>query len=257
MLFTNINISYPSELFLSTAAIICFASFVLGGVVKGTLGVGLPLLAIPLMSVVIPSPRAIGLVAIPVISSNVWQMIESRQLVGGLRRFWPLIITQVFITLLTVRITLSLNAGQMNKLIAVSMILAVVLMAFKPNFRVSPSQEKKISAFVGVLSGILGGVSALTGPVVITYLFALKLSRSEFVGCISIIYLASSLPLYAAMIYYQRMGVQDLGYSVLALVPMAIGLIIGKLIRDKMSEKVFRSVLYSYLIAMSVALILR
>ena len=75
--------------------LICILAFILGGLVKGTLGVGLPLLAVPLMSMVIPSPRAIGMVAVPVVLSNLWQMIDSRRIVQGWLRFWPLIIMQL------------------------------------------------------------------------------------------------------------------------------------------------------------------
>ena len=142
-------------------------------------------------------------------------------------------------------------------MVAGSMLLALVLMVLKPTFEVAPAAEKKASAVVGLLSGLLGGVSSLTGPVIITYLMALKLSREEFIGCISIIYLSSGLPLYLAMLYYGRMDLTDLTYSAMALVPMALGLMLGKMIRNKMSENAFRLILYVYLVVMSIALLVR
>ena len=245
------------EAVVSATVLICFAAFVLGGLVKGTLGVGLPLLAVPLMSMVIPSPRAIGMVAVPVLLSNLWQMIDGQRIVQGWSRFWPLIGMQLISTILTVRFTLSLNEHEMNQMVAASMLLAVFLMVLKPTFEVAPQREKKASALVGLLSGLLGGVSSLTGPVIITYLMALKLSREEFIGCISIIYLSSGLPLYAAMLYYGRMDFVDLSYSTMALVPMALGLYLGKMIRNKMSENRFRLILYTYLVLMSIVLFAR
>ena len=245
------------DIVLSFTVLTCIAAFILGGLVKGTLGVGLPLLAVPLMSMVIPSPRAIGMVAVPVVLSNLWQMIDSRRIVTGWKRFWPLICMQLISTILTVKFTLSLNEHEMNQMVAGSMLLALVLMVSKPKFKVKPEQEKKVSSIVGLLSGLLGGVSSLTGPVIITYLMALKLSREEFIGCISIIYLSSGLPLYGAMLYYGRMDLVDLSYSAIALAPMALGLAMGKMIRKKMSENGFRLILYIYLLFMSVALLLR
>ena len=55
------------------AATIALA-FVVGGVVKGTLGVGLPLVVVPLLSLALPTPTAIGLVAIPV-----WRRTSGRR----------------------------------------------------------------------------------------------------------------------------------------------------------------------------------
>lgn len=244
------------DLALSSNVQICILAFVLGGVVKGTLGVGLPLLAVPLMALIIPSSRAMGLVAVPVILSNIWQMIDTKLVFHGWRRFWPLIGMQFISTIVTVKLTSSLSVQHMNWLVAFSMILAVSLMISKPSFEINALQEKKVSAFIGVISGILGGISSLTGPVVITYLMALKLNREDFIGCISLIYLASGLPLYGAMLYYQRIDALDLGYSTMALIPMAIGLMMGKLIRNMLSESIFRRVLYLYLICVAIALIL-
>jgi len=64
----------------------CFGAIVLGGLVKGTLGVGLPLVVLPLLSLLLPAPRAMGLLVMPVLLSNLWQAIEGKRLNEGLRR---------------------------------------------------------------------------------------------------------------------------------------------------------------------------
>ena len=86
---------------------------------------------------------------------------------------------------------------------------------------------------------------------------SLKLKRDEFVGCISIIYLNAAWPLYLAMYSFDRMEVLDLGYSLLALVPMAIGLITGQRIRHRLSEETFRRVLLAFLVLVAALLVLR
>ena len=55
--------------------------FVAGGVVKGTLGVGLPLLVVPLLTLILPASQAMGLLVMPVLVSNVYQALQ-----GGLWR---------------------------------------------------------------------------------------------------------------------------------------------------------------------------
>ena len=42
-------------------------AFVVGGTVKGLLGVGLPLITAPLLALVIPSPKAIALMVMPIV----------------------------------------------------------------------------------------------------------------------------------------------------------------------------------------------
>lgn len=235
----------------------CGVAFLMGGIVKGTLGVGLPLLAVPLMSLLIPSPQAIALVAVPVLASNAWQAVEGGMLRASLGRFWPLMVAQFFATVATVRLTLALSVRELNMMLAASVIIAVVLMALRPTFHVAAGRERLISALVGLVSGLMGGVSSLTGPVIITYLMALRLNRDQFVGCISIIYLGSAIPLYGAMLFYGRLNSVDLGLSTLALLPMATGLALGKRLRQSLPEATFRRLLFIFLIAVACLLATR
>ena len=61
--------------------------FVTGGVVKGTLGVGLPLVVVPLLSLLLDSSQAMGLLVMPVLVSNALQSVEGGRLIFALKRF--------------------------------------------------------------------------------------------------------------------------------------------------------------------------
>jgi len=249
------------EFLLSTDTVLiiaaCAAAILFGGIVKGTLGVGLPLFAVPLMSLMIGSTQAIALVAVPVLASNIWQAWQEASWKITLKRFWPLMLTQAIMTVFAVHWTLSFTVKQLNMLVAFAVVLAVVSMLFKPSFSISPQKEKWTGALVGTLSGMLGGVSSLMGPILISYMMSLKLKRDEFVGAISVIYLNAAWPLYAAMYAFDRMEVIDIGYSFLALIPMAIGLSTGQKLRHKLSEDAFRKVLLGFLIFVADLLVLR
>ena len=242
-----------------TAPVIAFAvfAFALGGLVKGALGVGLPLVVVPLLSLVLPSPLAIALVAVPILSSNVWQIMDSQAPLSQVRRFSPLLITLVVATVITVPMTLALSARGLNIMLAVAVFTAVILMAFNPTLNISARHEKLASAAVGAVSGVMGGISSLTGPIIITYLLALRLPRETFVGTISVIYLASSTPLYLAMAAVGRFGWAELLLSALAMLPVFAGMAVGKRIRHHLSEVWFRRVLLAFLSIIAVALVLK
>jgi uncharacterized membrane protein YfcA len=235
----------------------CAAAILFGGIVKGTLGVGLPLFAVPLMSLMIGSTQAIALVAVPVLASNIWQAWQEASWKASFQRFWPLMLTQAIMTVIAVHWTLSFSVKQLNMLVAFAVILAVVSMMFKPSFTIPADKERWTGALVGTLSGMLGGVSSLMGPIMISYMLALKMRRDEFVGAVSVIYLNAAWPLYLAMFSFGRMEVIDLGYSVLALVPMAIGLTTGQKLRHRLSEDSFRKILLGFLTFIAVLLVIR
>ena len=68
------------------------AVFLIAGVVKGLVGMGLPTIVIALTTLVLPLTEAIALIALPTIFSNVWQAAVGGNFRGILRRQWPLIV---------------------------------------------------------------------------------------------------------------------------------------------------------------------
>lgn len=232
-------------------------AFALGGVVKGLLGVGLPLVIVPLLALVIPSPKAIALMGIPIVLSNVWQAADGGHVRTALRRFAPLLVTLVVSTAITARLALGLPVASLNVLIASALLLAVGLMAWNPELRIDARGERRWGAVVGTLSGMMGGVSSLMGPLLISYLVALRLPREVFIGSISVIYLVGVLPLIAAMVSLGILGVPEAVLSGLALAPLFAGMALGKRLRRHVSEPTFRRLLLGFLVVVATTLLLR
>jgi uncharacterized membrane protein YfcA len=53
------------------------------------------------------------------------------------------------------------------------------------------------------------------------------------------------------------MGLGEVGFSLAALLPMSLGLYLGRMLGRHISEKAFRQVLFAYLLTMSALLVLR
>jgi uncharacterized membrane protein YfcA len=236
---------------------LCALFYAMGGFVKGTMGVGLPLVVVPTLSLIMPAPQAMGMMVVPVLASNIWQAIEVGNFRESFRRFGGLIVVMIVITLLTVKFSAGLSVANLNLLVGISLLVAVAWMGLKPNVQVPPRFENLTSNVVGALAGLMGGLSSLSGPFVITLLMALKLSREQFIGCISIIYLAGSFPMYGAMVWYERFGWTEVGLSALGLAPMFLGIRIGKALRHRLSEELFRKLLLIYLFVLAIVLTLK
>lgn len=232
-------------------------AFLAGGLVKGTLGIGLPLVALPLLSLGWPPTTAIAMLAVPVLGSNLWQTWDSGLSRAGLLRFWPLMVVLPFATAITVLLTLDLPEATLRRGVAATVLLTVALNAMPLRLNVPPRQERWWSAVVGVLSGAMGGVSSLTGPLIISYLMSLRLPRDVFVGTISAIYLCSAAPLYGTIALQGRLGLRELLWSLAALVPMSLGLSLGKRVRGRLSEQWFRRVLLAFLSLLALMLMLK
>ncbi|MCP4387503.1 MAG: TSUP family transporter, partial [Gammaproteobacteria bacterium] len=57
----------------------CFFALCCGGFIKGALGVGTPLLTVPMMAQVLPPQMAIAIMAIPVVVANLWQFAQAER----------------------------------------------------------------------------------------------------------------------------------------------------------------------------------
>lgn len=234
-----------------------FASLMLGGLVKGILGVGLPLVVIPLLSLFIPTPQAMGLLVMPVLISNLLQTIVYTDAKNVFSRFKWVLVWQLLATVGAVHFTRNLSWHGLNVVLAVVVMSAVVTMALGASFSVSQASERWMGPVVGCVAGAMAGASSLTGPILITYLLALGLGREAFIGTISIIYLCGAVPMYAAMLWYGRFGLGEVGLSCLALVPMTLGLHMGQKMRHHLSDRVFRQLLLGFLSVLSILLVLK
>ena len=228
-----------------------------GGLVKGVLGVGLPLVTVPLLSLVLPAPQAIGMLVVPVLLANLIQAVQGGRMGYALRRFGPLMLAQLVVTLASVYWSQSFSTQAIHAFMAFSVISAVLLMVFQPRGEIPFIHQPWVGPLLGAYSGALGGVSSLSGPILITYLMALRLSREEFVGSISIIYFLGSLPMYGAMLWWGRFGWEEVGWSCWAMVPVYLGMALGRRVRGHVSEQLFRRLMLAFLTLLAVMLLFK
>src|SRR5215210_2501134 len=67
-------------------------AFLLGGLVKGVLGLGLPTAAIGILGLTMTPAKAAALLVIPTFVTNVWQFAAGPRLGPVLRRIWSLLL---------------------------------------------------------------------------------------------------------------------------------------------------------------------
>jgi hypothetical protein len=72
----------------SAATISIIAStFLLAGMVKGVIGMGLPTVAMGLLALVMPPVQAAALLVVPSLVTNVWQLVAGPSFIALLKRF--------------------------------------------------------------------------------------------------------------------------------------------------------------------------
>ena len=227
-----------------------------GGLVKGTLGFGMPMVALPIIAFIIPPTTAMILLCAPIFLTNFLQ-IKFKEGVSSYR-FLPMFISLVVGLIIGARLILEININTITKIIAVSIIFAALVncFGFKIN-NIKQNYEKIITTIIGFGSGILGGLSTFYGPPMLAYLVAVDLPKEKFVRTVSTMYFIGSFPLYGSLIYYGFATKEDLIFSLILIIPAFISQQIGTKIRDKINHKQFRNLVLSTLIILGISLFLK
>ena len=231
--------------------------YLLSGMVKGVLGIGLPLIGVPLLSFLVPVPTAIALLSIPILLSNIWQMFQGEGLGDAIRRFWPLLLTLMVGITIGARLLVGFDQATIDPLLG-GLLIAISLtnlVAWRP--RITPPMERILGPVIGFAGGLLGGMTSFFGPPIVLYMVSLRLPREHFISAIATAYLCGVVPLNVSLAVYEFLTLDEALISLAAMAPVFAGLLIGQRLRRLLPQEVFRKALLIVLMIIGAMLIRR
>jgi uncharacterized membrane protein YfcA len=229
--------------------------YVASGVVKGVLGIGLPLVSLPLLAGVVGPITAMALLAVPTVVINFWQTAQSGYMTGALKRFWaayPLLIGGVIIG---VNFLTRLPQGRVFVLVGIIVILISAAQLLPFNMALPQRSERWATPAIGIVSGLLGGVSSFLGPLMAMYLIALRVTKDQFVGSIALFYLIAAIPFFVGLSVTGHFGWMEFWASCGATVMIWLGVLIGQWLRALASAELFRWLVLGLLIVVGADMI--
>jgi uncharacterized membrane protein YfcA len=232
-------------------------ALLLGGMVKGLVGVGLPLVVVSLLASFLDPKFALALVAVPVVVTNVWQSLRAGLALPAAKRFWPLMLPFVVGTWGGAQIVAAVDTRLLLGVLGIVVIGFSSMSLLRPRSHLSRRQEAVAGPCVGLAAGVLNGVSTVNGPPLVMYLVSLGLKKNEFVGAYALIALSGAVPLLLSYIAVGLLGPREFGFSVLALLPALLGLVCGERLRRRIDAERFRQLLLWVLILLGINLIRR
>ncbi len=231
------------------------AILLLGGLAKGVLGVGLPMITVPLLSTFILVPEAVALMYVPVLVANIWQAFQGGYFRTALGRFWPMLIFIVAGTWLGARTLVTIDPAILVAILGVIVIVFSLVSLTQPQFRVPERHELSISLAIGLVAGFIGGLSLFIGPAMIMFLVALHLKKEEFIGSVGLIYTVTLIPIGALYVGYGVLREEHTVLALLATVPVFLGMLLGQWVRGRIDQEPFRKVLLLVLVVIGLNLI--
>lgn len=222
--------------------------FLLAGVVKGVIGIGLPLICVPLLSGLIGPITAMALMAVPIIGVNVWQMAQSGRFRWAVRRFWPAIPALTGGTVIGLMFLTNMKIETLTLVVGVIVIAMSIIQLFPLNITIAGHQERWMTPGIGLASGIMGGVSSFLGPLMAVYLVALRIDKDQFIGTIAMIYFISALPFFGGLALTGHLGWNELFASAAGTAIIFVGVVAGQILREMIPPERFRRAVLAMMI---------
>ena len=230
-------------------------AFLIGGVVKGVIGLGLPSVSLALLAIIIDLPSAMALIVMPTIFTNVWQ-----GMVGGngkviVVRLWPfLLMAAVTVWIGAIALT-RVDLAWLSALLGLLLIIYSVVNLGGFHFKISQRHEVWLGPLMGSVNGVFMGMTGSSVVPGVMYLQSLGLSRDVLVQAMGILFMVSTLALAIALQQNAFLTFQNGLISLASLVPAVIGMIIGQRIRQNLSETWFRRIFFVSLLFLGVYII--
>lgn len=221
-----------------------FAVFLLAGLVKGVVGLGLPTVSMALLALSMSPAHAAALLVVPSLVTNIWQMRPWASLPSMLRRLAPLSIGVLAGTSLGTT-TFGAPGGPSSALaLGVALIVYAGWGLSSVSWSVRPGTERWLGPIVGLLTG---SITATTGVFVVPavpYLQALGLQRDHLIQAMGISFTVSTVALGVGLATEAQYTGSLLATSTVMLVPALVGMLLGDRLRRRLSQRLFRRVLF-------------
>ncbi|MGJ5181983.1 sulfite exporter TauE/SafE family protein [Bradyrhizobium oligotrophicum] len=219
----------------------------LAGFVKGALGLGLPTISVGLLAVAMPPGRALAIVIVPAVITNIWQTFAGRYLRDIARRLWPLMVGTA--------IGICLNAGALshasthygNIALGVLLIVYALFGLTRYAFKVAERHEKWVGGIVGLITGLISAATGVQVVPSVPYMQAIGLEKDELIQALGVFFTVATVTLAFNLTSSGLLSTATALPGAIAMVCAFLGMFVGQAARSRLPAEAFRRV---FMIAM-------
>lgn len=241
----------------ATVALLVGATFTAAGFVKGVAGLGLPTVAMGLLSLIMAPAAAATLLVVPSLLTNFWQLLSGPKLAVLLRRLATMMLAVLAGTALGINVLTGPSAALAHAALGAILALYGVFGLTVRSFSVAPRAERWLSPIVGLVTGAITGATGIFAIPAVPYLHSLDLPKDELIQALGLSFTVSTIGLAAALAAVGKYELVAAVNSLLAVGPALLGMYLGRLVRDKLSPEVFRRWFFIGLVALGLYMMLR
>ncbi|MEM8750793.1 MAG: sulfite exporter TauE/SafE family protein [Pseudomonadota bacterium] len=236
--------------------LIIAVAFILGGLVKGVAGLGLPVITVAVLTFAFGLPNAMALMVAPGLMSNGWQSIGPHA-AAIIKRLWMFIIASLITIWFGTGLLVSVDSSWLVAFLGFVLTVYALIGIFGFSITVPENRETIIGPAFGAVCGVTTGMTGVTSTPSVVYLNALGMKREMFIQSMGLYFFISYIILTASLWARGLLDVQVGSLSLVAVVPTLLGMWFGKMLRMRTSEAGFKKLFYRVLVVIGLYLIVR
>ncbi len=235
--------------------IIALLTLVIAGIIKGAIGSGVPVVVVPVLTMLYDVKLAIAVLVAPNLFSNAlqvwqyrthllpWRFLMAFAMAGGagiVLGTWGLVV---------------LAPEYLSLGVAGAIVLYLAVKLSRRATALPLSMAERIVLPVGVLAGVLQGAAGMSAPASVTFLNAMQLERRVFIGSISVFFVAITLVQIPALLSAGILTAERFVYSLGALMVILVGMPLGARLGQRLPHRWFDNVIMCLLASIAVKII--
>ena len=203
------------------------ATFLLAGLVKGVIGMGLPTVAMGLLALALPPAEAAAILVVPSLVTNVWQLLAGPRFAALARRLWPMMAAVLLGTIAGAGVLAGNVAGLAKIGLGIALIVYAVVGLAGIRLSVATRHEAWLGPLVGAITGLVTGATGVFVIPAVPYLQAIGLEKDELIQALGLSFTVSTIALAIGLLRVDAWQMGSVWISLLALVPALIGMQAG------------------------------
>jgi uncharacterized protein len=218
------------------------------GLLKGCIGFGAPLVAVPLLALFVGPRPAVILMSVPLLLTNGLIIAGQPFPRAELSRFLPILVPLVPTTFLGGALLASANPAWLAVTVGVVAITFSVVSWVGVSLRPPAAAERVVGAVLGSFAGLLNGSTSIPGPLFAMYLSTQGLDKRAFVYGISLLLVVGNA---SQVLSYVQLDLYSGGWF-LAAASLAPALLAGQQVGLRIQTRI-QSALFMHLVLVAVA----
>ncbi len=220
-----------------------------GALAKGATGMGLPLIALPVLTTALGLQHAIVVMTIPILVTNTWQVWTFRAEFAdpALHFLRPMLVAGAVGVAVGTWMLTALPERWLAMALGLILLAYLALRLARPDLKIGMEAGRRAAGPLGLGAGLLQGATGISAPLGVTFIHAMRLHRPAHVGAVSAMFLALAVMQLPALAVAGLITAERLAQGLFALLPILIFMPVGQWLARRLSVAAFDRMILIFL----------